>query len=144
MERNCTIKFKRIYLKNQKHFLEFSLRFRNLRKILLTLEKMIRLVAQIFVKLSSPKNVATWMPESSCFRTPFRNQRVNASQTLLKSARQHFYPNFTLISDKLSWKTFILVRSEMLGVFVNTLMTDHMHSRQNGDKFHKQVQTQLS
>ena len=32
--------------------------------------------------------------ESSCFRTPFESQRVHVSQTLPKSARQHFYPIF--------------------------------------------------
>ena len=71
------------------------------------------------------------MPKSSCFRTPFQSQRVNESQTLLKSARQHFHPNFPLIQEKVSWKTCVLVRSEILGVVDNTLMADHMYSRHN-------------
>ena len=50
----------------------------------------------------SPKNVDTSMSESSCFGTPFEIQRVHVSQTLLKSARQHFYPNFPLTTDILS------------------------------------------
>ena len=66
------------------------------------------------MNLLTPKYVDTSMPESSCFRTPFWGQRVNGSQTLLKSTRQCFYPNFPLISEKLSWKRRILVRSEIL------------------------------
>ena len=42
----------------------------------------------------SPTNVVTWMPESSSFTTPLESQRVHVSQTLPKSAPQHFYPNF--------------------------------------------------
>ena len=45
------------------------------------------------------------MPEILCFRTVFQSQIVNGSQTLLKAARQHVYPNFPLIEDTLSQKT---------------------------------------
>ena len=34
-----------------------------------------------------------------------------------------------LILDTLTWKTSLLVRSEFLGLFGNTLTTDHMYSR---------------
>ena len=67
------------------------------------------------------------MPESFCFRTPFESQSVHGSQTQLKSARQHFYPNFLLIQSKLSYKTSLLVRSEKLGLFGNTLAANHMY-----------------
>ena len=69
------------------------------------------------------------MPETSCFRTPFRSQGVHVSQTLLKSARQHFYPNSPIMGDKLGLKTSLLVRSEILGLIGNTLLADHMYSR---------------
>ena len=42
------------------------------------------------------------MPESPGFRTSFESEGVDVCQTLLASARQHFYPNFPLIQDKLS------------------------------------------
>ena len=71
------------------------------------------------------------MLESSCLRTPFESQGVNGSQALLKPAQQHFYPNFALISDKLSWKTFLSVRSEVLGLFVNAFTANHMYYRHN-------------
>ena len=59
-------------------------------------------MAQIFGKFLIPKNVVTWMPESSRFKTPFLTESVDVSQTMLKSPRQQFYRNFPLIQDKLS------------------------------------------
>ena len=92
----------------------------------------------------TPKNVVAWMPESSCFRTLFRSQSVYGSQTLLKFARQDVYPNFSLIQDKLKEKTFLLVRSEIFGLFGKTLAVDHMYSRHNWEKFPQHVKTPLS
>ena len=83
------------------------------------------------------------MPESFCFRTPFESQSVHGSQTQLKSARQHFYPNFLLIQSKLSYKTSLLVRSEKLGLFGNTLAANHMYSRHNWGKFLQKFKTPL-
>ena len=86
-------------------------------------------------------NVLTSMPVSSCFRTPFARKRVRGSQTLLEIAIQHFHPIFPLIYDRLSWKTSPLVRSEILGLFCNTLTADHMYSRHRWDKLPQQVET---
>ena len=80
----------------------------------------------------------------SCFRRPFGNQRVNVFQTLLKSARQHYYPIFSCIWDMLSLKKSALVSSEILRLFVNTLTADNKYSRCNVDNFVQQVQTALS
>ena len=92
----------------------------------------------------TPKNVVTWMPENSCFRTPFRSQCVDRYLTLLKSQRDHFHYTSPLISYKLSCETSFLVGSEMLGLFFNTLTAYHMYSHENWEKFLQQVQTQLS
>ena len=92
----------------------------------------------------SPRNEVSWMPGTSCFRTPFKSQRVHVSQTLLKSARQHSYPNFLLTIGKLIQKIFLSVRSEIWGLFCNTLTPDHMYSRQNWENFPQNVQRPLS
>ena len=84
------------------------------------------------------------MPESSCFRTPFKIQRVQGCQTLLKPARQHFYPTFLVIHDKLLYKACLSEKSEILGLFGNTLTADHMYSSHNLKKVLQQVQTLLS
>ena len=67
----------------------------------------------------------------SCFRTPFGNQRVTRLETLLKSARHHYFPIFPWIRHKLSWKISALVTSEIFRLFVNTLTPDDKYSRRN-------------
>ena len=69
------------------------------------------------------------MPKRSSFRTLFGSQRVNGSLTLRKAARHLFYLILPPFSEKFSWKTSLLVRSEMLGVIANTLTENHKFSR---------------
>ena len=68
------------------------------------------------------------MPESSCFRTPFESEDVHRSKTLLEPPLQHFYSNFRVTKEWLSWTTSPLVRFEMLKLCGNTLTADHMYS----------------
>ena len=84
------------------------------------------------------------MPEKPYFRTAFGNQPVNGQQTLLKSARHYYYPIFPWVWDKLSWKKSVLVRSKILGLFLNTLTAEYMYSGRNMQTFTQQVQTPLS
>ena len=119
---------------DRKHFVDF----------LSILKKKISLMPYKYLKLLTSKNVVTWIFKRSCFRTPFDSQRVNGSQTLLKAARQHFYFTFSSIWDKLSWKTSLLVTSEILRLFVNTMTADHKYFRNERKKFLQPVQIQLS
>ena len=80
----------------------------------------------------------------SFFRRPFGNQRVSVFQTLLKSARHHYYPIFFFILDILSWKKSALVLCDILRLFVNTLTADNKYSSCNVHNFSEQVQTPLS
>ena len=84
------------------------------------------------------------MPEKPYFRTAFGNQAVNGYQTQLKSARHYYYPIFPWVWDKLSWKKSALVRSKILGLFVNTLTAEYTYSRRNMQTLTPQVQTPLS
>ena len=87
--------------------------------------------------------MVTLMPVSSCFRTPFASKRVHVSQTLLEPALKNLDPTFPLIYEKLSWKISTLVRSEILGLFGNTLSTDHICSRHRWEKLQQQIETVL-
>ena len=51
-------------------------------------------------------------------RTSLGKQRVGGYEKVLKSARHHYYRMFPQMWDKLSWKGFLLVRSEFLGLFL--------------------------
>ena len=72
------------------------------------------------------------MFKKSCFRAPFGSQGFS----LLKSAQQHFYKIVSSFTDKLRWEASVLVGSELLGLFVNTLTADDMYSRRSRGNFH--------
>ena len=84
------------------------------------------------------------MSKWSCFRTPFGNEGVNGFQTLLKSARHHYYPLFLSIRGKLSSKKLPSVKYEILSLFVNALTADDKYSDSNMQNFPQQFQTPLS
>ena len=84
------------------------------------------------------------MPEKPYFRTAFGNQPVNGYETLLKSARHYYCPIFPRIWDRLSWKKSALVRSKILGLFVNTLIAEYTYSGRNMQTFTQKVLTPLS
>ena len=46
--------------------------------------------------------------------------------------------------DKLSWKKLLIVRSEILGQFVNTVIANDKYSRRNRENIPQKIQTQLS
>ena len=52
------------------------------------------------------------------FRASFHSQRVKASETLLKSAWEHFYHIFSALWGEMIRKMSPLVKFEILGVFV--------------------------
>ena len=49
------------------------------------------LIADVFLKFWTPKNVVRYMSKKSRFRGPFDRQDDKPAQTLLQSERQHPY-----------------------------------------------------
>ena len=82
------------------------------------------------------KDVATWTSKKSCFGTLFDNERVHGFQTLLKSAPHNYYPLFSSIPVKLSWKKSPSVWYEILRLFVNALTADDKYSDSNMQILH--------
>ena len=111
--------FKRQYLRNKTLFPDFLLHFWSLHEIWSIFKKTMSILAELFPKLLMLKEVATYTSKRSCLRTPFANERVNWFQTLLKSARHHYYPLFSSIRWKLSCKKSSFVWCEMLRQFLN-------------------------
>ena len=74
----------------------------------------------------------------------FGRQHGNGSQTPPRSARNHFDTTIPLICGRTSRKRLVLVRSEVLGQFVNTMTADYKYFRQNLENLLQQVQTQIS
>ena len=59
----------------------------------------------------------------------FGRKHVNESQTLLRSVGNQFHTTLPLIRERGSSKGLVLVRSELLGQFVNTFSADYKYSR---------------
>ena len=55
---------------------------------------MMNLIAHVFPKLQTAKDLVTPMPKNRHFRTPFDSQHVNGSQTPVKFSWQTFYQIF--------------------------------------------------
>ena len=72
------------------------------------------------------------------------NQRVNGSKTLLRSARQHFYPIVSSSRDRLSWKTSLLSDLKSEDCLLNTLTKNDKYCRYNRESFPQPIQMQLS
>ena len=77
------------------------------------------------------KYAVTETSKRSCFRTPLANERVNGFQTLLKSARNNYYPLFSSIRSKSTCKKSPSVWYEILRLFVNALTADDKYSGNN-------------
>ena len=71
------------------------------------------------------------------------NQLMDSKRCLNLHA-YYYYAIFPWIWDKLSWKKCALVRSKILGLFVNTLTAEYKYSRRDMQTFAQQVQTPLS
>ena len=106
--------------------------------------KKISLIAQVFLKLLTPKDVLITMDNSASFWKPFRSEHVNESQKLLNSAEKYLYPTTSLFRGKLSYKELLLMRSEFLGLLLNTLTANCEYSRSNRENLPLPIQIKSS
>ena len=107
--------------KNKKLFLNFLFHFLNLHQILNILKQTVIIIANVFEKLQTVKNLLRALSKKRRFRTRFESQHVKASQILAIYPWQHLYHVFSSYSLKLIWKMSPLVSGETLEVFLNIL-----------------------
>ena len=77
--------------KKKKLFLTFLFHFSNLDQILNIFKQKIMVVANVFPKLKTGKNLLGPFSKKRRFRTRFDSQHVKASQILAKSPWKRFY-----------------------------------------------------
>ena len=75
----------------QKAFPQFVSRILNSIVKLEHFQKKINLIADVFLKIRSPKNVVKQISKKSPFRGPFDKQYAKGDQTLLKSEHHYSY-----------------------------------------------------
>ena len=82
---NLTQPIQKQLSQKQQVFPKFFFRFRNLHEILNICKKKMTLIADLFAKLRTPKNVVRYLSKKSCFKGPFDRQHGKRVQTLLQS-----------------------------------------------------------
>ena len=136
--------FKWNYLKNEKKFLNFLIHFQKIHQILNFLKKKMMVIANVFPKLQTVKNLVRPLSKKHRFRTRFDSQHVKSSQIFAKSPWEHIYNVLPSFSGNLIWKMSPLVIGEILGVFLNTLTEDNKYSVPDCENLPLPIQMQWS
>ena len=107
--------------------LDYSYQFHlwNLNQILSFFKKRKIVIANVYPKLQTVKQLLTPLSKKRCLRESFDSQNVKGSQTLVKSPLENFYQIFSSRWGKLIWQKSPLSKFEIIWVFVNTLNVDY-------------------
>ena len=119
--RICRSLFKCNYFKNEQLFLGFLFHFWNLNEIWNIFRKRKIVIANVNLKLQTVKGLVRPLSKKCRFEISFDSQYVKWAQTILKSAWQHFYDIFPSLWGEMISKISLLLKFEIIGVFVNTL-----------------------
>ena len=122
--RICHSQFQCNYVSKENLFIYFLFHFCNLHQISNILKKKRMLIANVFPKLQTVKNVVRPLCKKRHFGTRFHTHHDKVSQILAKSPSENFYHLSSSFSAKLIWKMSPLVLGEIFGVFVDTFPAD--------------------
>ena len=84
------------------------------------------------------------MFKKSYFRGPFDKQHGKRAQALLKSASQHLYHIHFSLTSKLCSQNSLLLTCQILGLLLNTFVTDEKYAVLNRDNLRIHIQIHLS
>ena len=104
------------------------------------------LIAEVFRKLRTPKNMVTVtsISKKSRFKRSFGKQHGKRPQRQLKFAWQHPYHYHCLLSRRLTCKKSLLVICNISRLFPNTLSVYGKYSLFNRGNLTQRIQMQLS
>ena len=101
------------------------------------------LIAEVFPKLRTPKNMVTSMSKKFRFKGSFGKQHGKRPQTLLKFPGQHLYQLYWSLWRQLTCKKSLLMTCKISRLFPNTLSADGKYSLLNRDNLTQPIQMQL-
>ena len=101
------------------------------------------LIANVFAKLCTGKNVPRERSKKCRFTEPFNKQYGKGAKTLLKSERRPLYHIYWSLQRQLGLKKSLLVIWKILRLFVNTFNADGKYSVLNRDNLTEPIQMQL-
>ena len=103
--------------------------------------KKVTLIANVFPKLRTPKNVTRTMSKKSRFRRSLEKQH---GKRKLKFERQHLYHIYWSMWRQLTYKRSLLVICNILRLFSNTSSVDGRYSLLNTDDLTRPIQMRVS
>ena len=107
-------------------------------------KKKMTLIAEVFPKLRTPKNMVTSMSKKSRFKGSFGKQHGKRAQTLLKFAWQYLYHIYWSLWRQLTCKKSVLVTCKISILSPNTLNADSKYLLLNRDNLTQPIQKQVS
>ena len=102
------------------------------------------LIADVFPKLLTQKNLVRSMPKKSPFKGSFKKQHGKCAQRLLKCQGQLLYNIYWSLLRQLSYKKSLLVIWKISRLFINTLSADGKYSLFNRENLTQPIQMQVS
>ena len=102
------------------------------------------LIAELFPKLRTRKNLVRSMSKKFRFKGSFRKQHGKRAQTKLKFEWKHLYHIYWWLWRQLTFKKSLLVICKISRLFPNTLSADGKYSLLNRDNLTQPIQMQLS
>ena len=140
----CSSLSKCNYLKNGKVFLNFLFHLWNVHQILKIFEKEMIVIANVFPKLKTAKDLVKKLSRKRCFRTSFDSEVIHGCQTLVKFALEHPHHIFWSLWEEMISKISALFKFEILGVFANTLTADDKYPIWDCENLQFPIQMQIS
>ena len=102
------------------------------------------LIAEVFPKLRTPKNMVTSMSKKFRFKGSFGKQHGKRTQTSLKFAWQHLYQIYWWLRMQLTCIKSPLVTCKISRLFPNTRSANRKYSLVNRDNLTQPIQMILS
>ena len=107
-------------------------------------QKKMTLIANVFPKLLTSKNVVRKISKKYRFRVPLEKQHGKWAHELLKSERRHVYHIYWSLCTQLSLKQSLLVICKILRLFFNTFSAYDKSSVLNREYLRHPIHMQLS
>ena len=107
-------------------------------------KKKMTLIAEVFPKLRTSKNLVRSIYKKSRFKVSLGKQHGKRTQTLLKFEWKHVYHIYWSLWRQSTWKKSLLVICKISRLFPNTLSADGKYSLLNRHNLMEPIQMQLS
>ena len=101
-------------------------------------------VPNVFPKLATIHGLLTPLTIQRSLKTSFDSQPVKRFQTFVKSSWEQFYHIFSSVWGEMIWKISPWLKSEIIGLFVNTWTADYKYPVTDSENLRFPMQIQLS